>query len=281
MIKQVLKAVVPLSARRLFRCAEARIINSTGKLYCPVCDSRIARFEKLPRFYYEQMDAHGFDYRSRKGETCNVAAYSCPLCGASDRDRLYALYLKHVITGPMSSTFSLLDIAPSRPLSDYIRRNFPIRYKTADLLMEGVDDRVDITDMRPYGEESFDAFICSHVLEHVADDRKAMKELFRILKPDGWGICMVPIQIGLGEIYERADVTLESERWKHFGQGDHVRTYSREGFLDRLQAAGFSTQLLTAVDLGGNEVLRHCGIAVESVLYIALKERSSVRPTVR
>lgn len=139
-------------------------------------------------------------------------------------------------------------------------------------MMEGVDDRgVDITRMDLYPEGRFDAFICSHVLEHVPDDRKAMAELFRVLKPGGWGITMVPIEIGRPDVDEECGPLPESERWRRFGQDDHVRMYSQEGFLSRLRGAGFAMELLRAADLGGARLFARCGLAPESVLYLAHK----------
>ena len=105
--------------------------------------------------------------------------------------------------------------------------------------MAGVDDKVDISNMWLYDNNQFDFFICSHVLEHVPDDHKALSELHRILKPGGTGILMVPIILGLEEIDEDPFETDESERWRRFGQHDHVRVYSKEGFLKRARDAGF------------------------------------------
>jgi SAM-dependent methyltransferase len=124
--------------------------------------------------------------------------------------------------------------------------------------------------MNMYADNSFDAFICSHVLEHVPDDGKAMAELHRILKPGGWGIAMVPIVIGFEGVYEDPTKTTEAERWQHFGQEDHVRVYSQKGFVGRLRVAGFEVQALPG-DLFGKDKLKWCGIDPESVLYIVAK----------
>ena len=73
--------------------------------------------------------------------------------------------------------------------------------------MENVDDKVDITDMTIYPDNHFDFFICSHMLEHVFDDRKALRELYRILKWGGQGILVVPIVLSIDEIDEDPSVT--------------------------------------------------------------------------
>ena len=136
--------------------------------------------------------------------------------------------------------------------------------------MEGVDIVIDITNMDTIDSESFDFFICSHVLEHVPDDKKALSELLRILKPDGFGILMVPIILKNDKIDEDPTVTDIGERWRRFGQDDHVRSYSRQGFIDRVKNAGFVIHQY-AIDFFGKDVFFQCGISQKSVLYIVDK----------
>src|SRR5204863_2357149 len=112
MVKQFIKSLAPQSLITL-RHRLRLLKHSAGRYRCPVCNERVAYFEKLPKPYHEQMQKYGFAFEAHGFETCNSGAYSCPLCGASDRDRLYALYLKNHI--PAHGRFSLLDIAPSPP----------------------------------------------------------------------------------------------------------------------------------------------------------------------
>jgi ubiquinone/menaquinone biosynthesis C-methylase UbiE len=133
-----------------------------------------------------------------------------------------------------------------------------------------VDDRIDITDMKVYANDSFDCFICSHVLEHVPDDRRAMGELFRVLKPGGWGIAMAPIVLGLAATIEDANVSDPSERVRRFGQNDHLRLYARHDFIERLTQAGFNVSCLGFAHFGG-DVLERNGIQQSAVLYICRK----------
>jgi SAM-dependent methyltransferase len=280
-----LKLRIPSKARLMYICsrlfyrylpeqARAGIISTFGsswQSYCPVCEDRVPGFSALPRFYFQQLEEHGSDLRITQFETINFNAYQCPHCGATDRDRLYALYLsERLLRGEVQQTgFCLLDIAPAPTLSRHIKRKYRIRYRTADLFQKGVDDRVDITSMTCYADSSFDAFICSHVLEHVDNDRKAMGELLRVLKPGGWGIAMVPVNTVLEGIREHP-VKTEAERWKYFGQGDHVRLYSREGFIGRLQDAGFNVLQLGRDHFESHQMAR-CGLTESSVLYVVEK----------
>jgi ubiquinone/menaquinone biosynthesis C-methylase UbiE len=119
-------------------------------------------------------------------------------------DRLYAMYFDKVLAKtPGNVKLKLLDIAPSG-LEGFLRNAPAIEYRSADLYKEGVDDKVDITDMNIYENERFDIFVCSHVLEHVKEAKTAMKELYRVLKRGGWGIAMVPIALNLTETLERS-----------------------------------------------------------------------------
>jgi ubiquinone/menaquinone biosynthesis C-methylase UbiE len=134
-----------------------------------------------------------------------------------------------------------------------------------------VDFAVDISDMSIIPSESYDMFICSHVLEHVDDDRKALSELFRILKPGGAGILMVPIILRIDKIDEDPTIMDVETRWQRFGQYDHVRLYSKNGFIQRIQEAGFVLAEY-GVEHFGREVFIESGISLKSVLYIGRKE---------
>ncbi len=233
------------------------------------------RFNPIDPLYAEMREKYGSLYPADASETCHEAQYSCPNCGASDRCRLYALYFRQQMgreSHSNSSKIRLLDIAPSRPLTAFLRRQKQLTVRTADLERKDVDDTVDITNMALYDNETFDAFICSHVLEHVPDDRKAIAELFRILKPSGWGILMVPINLAVTEIDEDSTVTDVGERWRRFGQHDHVRRYSKAGFIERVQQGGFALEQLDVKHFGKKAFTRH-GIALSSVLYVVHKSK--------
>jgi SAM-dependent methyltransferase len=254
----------------------AALASSAGRYRCSVCARRVRRFEPLPPEYMEQLRRYNYKYTTDDAETCNAGYYSCPHCGAADRDRLYALYLRDYFRAAApAETARIIDFAPSSGLSRLIKELIAdsphsFSYRTADLFEEDVDDRVDITDMRVYGDNSVDFFICSHVLEHVPDDVRALGELYRILKPGGRGILVVPIVLAVEEIDEDSSVTDPAERWRRFGQGDHVRLYSKRGFVERVGRAGFTIRQLGQEHFGRRVFRRH-GITDRSVLYIVEK----------
>jgi len=236
---------------------------------CPVCGKKGVFFKPLPFSFFREYYKHQYIHSIFQSETINLEFYTCSNCQANDRDRLYALYFRKVLQNS-NAVLSVLDIAPASGLSRFLKSQPKLKVRTADLFMPGVDDKVDITNMTIYSEGQFDAFICSHVLEHIDEDVKAMKELYRILKQGGWGIAMVPINLALKEIYENPTVKEVGDRWKHFGQDDHVRMYSKQGFVDRLKSAGFKVDQLDISYFGEDSFRKH-GIHPRSVLYIANK----------
>jgi predicted SAM-dependent methyltransferase len=143
-------------------------------------------------------------------------------------------------------TQRMLHIAPEAALEPRLRRIPSLDYVTADLNDPLVMDRQDVTDMT-YDDESFDVVACSHVLEHVADDRAALREFFRVLKPGGWAVIMVPYAAD-AVTDEDSAVTDPAEREVRFGQYDHVRYYGHD-IVDRIEEAGLHVDVVTANSL--------------------------------
>ncbi len=142
-------------------------------------------------------------------------------------------------------------------------------YKTADLMMGGVDYKVDMIDM-PFEGEIFDFFICSHVLEHVDSDDQAIKELYRVTKPGGCGILMAPIIVGLEKTVEDPTVKDEVGRWRLFGQNDHVRLYAHGDYVNKIRSHGFRVEEF-GEEYFGEEVFRLLGLKHTSILYVVNK----------
>lgn len=258
--------------RKMRRFATA-ILNCLirGGRSCPVCCSEVDRFLPLPQYYFTQFKKYGFDHSLDRFETLNWREYTCPHCEASDRDRLMALYIRKVIDEMApGAILRLVEFAPNPPLSRILKSHPRIRYRSADLEKDDVDDRVDLTDLSVYPDDSFDAFLCSHVLEHVQDDRRAMTELCRILDRSGWGLFLVPISLDLTSTREDPAITTEAGRWKHFAQGDHVRFYARTSFIQRLTGAGFRVHQVGVRHFGSLAFHKHA-LARSSRLYIVKK----------
>jgi SAM-dependent methyltransferase len=164
----------------------------------------------------------------------------CPVCHSFDRERLLYLYLLYE-TDLFAGRYRVLHIAPEQRVKTVLSRKINLEYLTADLLESDVMIKVDITNIH-FRDDSFDAIICNHVLEHIIDDRRAMAELYRVLKPSGWAILQVPISLSLGTTYEDTSITTEKGREKAFGQSDHVRIYAKD-YETRLSQTGFKVDI--------------------------------------
>ena len=137
----------------------------------------------------------------------------------------------------------LLHIAPEVALMKRLRRIYtevPERYQTADLESPLADMHFDIQHI-PLPGESVDVIFCNHILEHVEDDRLAMRELHRIMRPGGWGIMLVPEERSREVTFEDETITDSEERTRIFGQYDHRRIYGRD-YDERLREAGFEVE---------------------------------------
>ena len=164
---------------------------------------------------------------------------ACPTCDSHPRQRLFWLWFKgekNKLTEP------ILHFAPEASLRDRFKVLYA-DYETADLFAPS-DLKLNIENI-DLKEGSYNTIVCNHVLEHV-DDRKALREMHRILADSGKLICSVPIVEGWETTYEPADIDSEYERELHFDQRDHIRYYGRD-FRERLKDAGFdSVEEITA-----------------------------------
>jgi SAM-dependent methyltransferase len=181
----------------------------------------------------------------------------CWRCGSAERHRMQWLVLRGP-RGLLEGDRSVLHFAPEWALRRELEALPNLRYVTGDLNPKGVDLRLDVTAL-DLPDASFDAVLCSHVLEHVADDATAMRELARVTAPGGWCLVMVPLDLNRQTTYEDSAVTTPAQREQAFWQHDHVRLYSRD-IGDRLTAAGFDVERIQPERELGAETVRRCRI---------------------
>lgn len=192
----------------------------------------------------------------------------CLFCGAYERHRLAWLYFKRKSNLFSGAPLKMLHIAPEPVFEQLFRKQLGKNYLTADLYNPRAMVKMDVTDIQ-FPDDSFDVIYCSHVLEHVQDDHKAMRELLRVLKPNGWAMLLVPI---FGEhTFEDASITTPADRARVFGQVDHVRIYGRD-YIDRLRSVGFEVEEVRPSDFLTNaEVIRMGITTAAGDLYLCKK----------
>jgi SAM-dependent methyltransferase len=230
-------------ARRFTKPIDIAIKYGGNNVECPCCGGKFKQY--LP---YGRPDV------------------MCPKCGSFERHRLLTYFLrKH--TDVFSKRISLLHIAPEECLSKIFSRHKNIDYITADLYMEGVKIKMDITDIK-FPDNSFDVIMCNHVLEHIPDDLKAMRELRRVLKTDGFAILQVPIL--REKTFEDFSVTTPEERKRVFGQDDHVRIYGHD-YKDRLVNTGFSVDEKNIISGMNPELVKRYGFMEKETIYYCTK----------
>lgn len=226
---------------------------------CPLCGCRRRKF--LPYGYVEQRE--------------NAL---CPNCLALERHRLLWLWLvreSDLGRGAVALP-RLLHIAPEVALKRKFKRMYkrePERYLTADLESPLADLHFDVQQI-PLQDGSFDVVICNHILEHVEDDRRALREIYRILAPNGWGVVLSPVDKGREQTFEDDSITDPEQRQRLFGQYDHRRVYGRD-YGERLQQAGFEVyQIPYAESLSQAERERYA--LTDEELYIVRKPLNQV-----
>lgn len=170
----------------------------------------------------------------------------CPHCRSLERHRLIWHYLRSK-TDLFDVPKKMLHVAPELLFYKMFRDCKNLDYTPCAKFGDGYTDHypegtvnIDITDIK-LPDNSFDVIICSHVLEHIPDDAKAMHELHRVLRPGGWAILQVPLDNSRDVTYEDFSITDPKERIQHFGQHDHVRVYGRD-YEERLTQAGFQVK---------------------------------------
>ena len=214
-LKNLIVNNFPVSSRKIYHTLN-KFIYRGNNYYCPICQRGYSRF--LP----------GPD---------NIRSNSkCPGCSSLERHRLLWLYLTRELN-IFTSEMKLLNIAPDYATQTKLRSLTNVDYTSVDLESPLAAYKADLTNLN-FNNNTFDAILCYHVLEHIEDDKKAISEMFRVLKSDGWAILQSPVDLEREYTFEDFTITSPEERKKAYGQSDHVRIYGRDYPL-RLKDAGF------------------------------------------
>jgi hypothetical protein len=225
----------------------ARALNASGARFCPICESRVRRFGP-----------------SGRPPRANAR---CPVCRSLERHRLDWLFMARRTDLLDGAPRAMLHVAPEEFLSARFRRLAGLDYLSADLGRPRAMVRMDITNIdRP--DATFDVIYCSHVLEHIADDRKALAELFRVLRPGGWALLQVPVTAARTE--EDPGVVDPEERRRRYGQPDHVRRCGPD-YAGRMTAAGFEVDVLRCADVATEAEGERMGLPRDGIVFFCRK----------
>jgi SAM-dependent methyltransferase len=228
---------LPTSLRKRFYAGD--------RYFCPICESSLNTFLALHRPYH----------------------LWCPVCRSLQRPRLGWLFLNSPEVEITRQPITMLHIAPEPALAARLMGLANLDYLSADLFDTTAMIKMDITDIQ-YPEHSFDLIYCSHVLEHVSNDLKAIGEFWRVLKPGGNAIILVPI---LGQVtFEDASITDPVERERVYGQHDHVRSYGLD-FVQRLEGAGFWVRQVRPEALASADEIERMGLPANETIFFCGK----------
>ena len=196
----------------------------------------------------------------------------CPKCGSTDRERLVYTFLKHELAIFNKQQTRVLHIAPEMIIADQFIKHGFANYTCGDFFAEGqhadysheLVKHMDVQNL-PFADNSFDLIICNHVLEHVFDEKKAIKELFRVVAKDGLAILQVPFSPILEKTISDPAITDGAILEEKFGQKDHVRLFGND-YKYILESQGFSIQ-----ELKLQQKYSKYGLNPDEILFIGKK----------
>jgi len=243
-IRMVISTRTPYVVKRLYQQTRYTILHKHKNRWCPVCEN-----------YSEKFFAAGKPLRKDA---------RCPFCLSLERHRFGWFYLKNYTDLFDENDKDVLHIAPEKCFEKKLIK-LKCRYITADLFNPRVMIKMDITKIH-FPDKYFDVILCSHVLEHVQNDREAINELFRVLKKDGWALLIVPVYSETEKTIEDPSISDPKERERCFGQKDHVRRYGID-FIDRLEESGFTVRTISPEDYLTKNDIFHMGIKNNKLFY--------------
>jgi predicted SAM-dependent methyltransferase len=211
---------------------------------------------------YRTFLPYGYDGRAKRKNAL------CPGTLSLERHRLLWLFLKRH-SNFFTSNLNVLHIAPEQCFYKRFKAMPNLTYTTADYNSPIADLHFDLH-KTPLPDNSYDVILCNHVLEHVEDDMQCMRELFRLMKPGGWGVFQVPLDTTRETTYEDSSITSPEARTIHFWQKDHVRLYGRD-YPQRLSAAGFKVSAFNLCETLGPEAVERYRLPQGEWIYMCQK----------
>ena len=193
----------------------------------------------------------------------------CPGSLSLERHRLLWLYLKEK-TDFFTAPHNMLHIAPEQCFYKLFKSQKNLKYTTGDYNSPIADIHFDLH-QAPFKDNEFDVIFCNHVLEHVADAHQCMSELYRIMKPGGWGIFQVPLDTTKEKTLEDPNIVSEADREKYYWQKDHVRLFGLD-YKDKLALVGFDVTVDDFVNTLGEKLVDRYRLPAGEMLYVCRKK---------
>ena len=206
---------------------------------CNFCNHQYKIF--VPRYASEEDTPALEKYQVIGGDGENVY---CPYCGSTCRERFVLQVLKEKVD---CINKKILHLSPEKKIFDFLKTKSTVI--TADVepgFYKLIDKNVLYADATalPFDSEMFDIVIANHIMEHIPEDSKAMKEIFRVLKPKGKAILQIPFSEVIPHTIENPFISDPQKQSALFGQKDHVRIYKIDDYLNRLSKSGFTVNYI-------------------------------------
>jgi len=193
----------------------------------------------------------------------------CPNCRSRTRQRLECLYLRQHTGIFDDEKCKILHFAPEYGFSKVLKKNSNLDYYSGDIRKGNAMYVIDITDVC-FIDKEFDYVICNHVLEHIPDDKKAISEIYRVLKPGGSFVLTVPMSSSPTTMEQPLES--DEERTRLYGQFDHVRLYGQD-FPERLRNAGFDVDMYNTETLATPEEVMKYLLQENEIIFVARREK--------
>lgn len=197
--------------------------------------------------------------------------FNCPYCGAIDRTRHLFLYFEELNIWKKMANSRILHIAAEEEISKRILTLDVKQYIRGDLNPKTSNtDKIDITTLK-FQNNYFDIIFCNHVLEHVLDYKKAIKEIFRVLKKGGFAIVQTPFSKKIKNHFTDPNIKSNEDRARYYGESDHVRIFGQDLFSD-FSEAGFELKIKSHSSiLSGYDPSKYGVNAKEDLIYMEKK----------
>jgi SAM-dependent methyltransferase len=229
----------------------APIVYKGNNVECPVCNRSYSKF---------------LSYGSSIAHRENVL---CPGDLTLERHRLMWLYLKDHSDFFTNNKLNVLHIAPEQCFHKRFKQQQNLNYLTGDLVSPIADMHFDLHHI-PLEENRFDVIFCNHVLEHVEDANQCMRELYRVMKPGGWGIMQVPQDFEREITFEDPKIVSEADRERYYWQKDHVRLFGKD-YPKWLEKAGFKVEVFEKEKFYSSKQIERFRLQEKEILYILRK----------